>query len=316
MQEWKKRAERPQTIAVLLFERFSNHCLANTVEPLRAVNEILEREVYDWSFVTLDGKAVTSSSGLPVLPEARLSDHPGGDILMVMSSYDMAAHATPKAIRALKSAARRFDKLIGLDTGSWVMAAADLLDGKRATIHWNELTTFSEAFPAVDAVSERWVFDGNIATCGGAMTAFDLVREMIRRDHGEAIRLEIEAFFLHLSAEQPRHLTVNVQGPGLVYDALSRMTDAIEAPVAIEDLARQLKTTSRSLSRAFVAELGAPPQTVYKRLRLSAARRFAEQSDYSIAEIALRCGYANAAAMTRAFKSEFGRTPSSYRRTS
>ncbi|MEL7343507.1 MAG: GlxA family transcriptional regulator [Pseudomonadota bacterium] len=316
MQKWRNPPQGKQTVVVLLFERFSNHCLANAVEPLRATNELLGREAYAWDFVTLDGKGVASSSGLPVQPAARLADHPGGDVLFVMSSYDTPRLATPAATRALKSATRRFTTVAGLDTGSWLMAASDLLEGRRATIHWNDFVAFSEAFPNVDAVPDRVVFDGRWITCGGAMTAFDMVREMIRRTHGEAIRLEVEAFFLHPTAERPRHLTMNVQGPGLVYDALAAMSDAIEDPLPIEVIAKRAGTTPRTLTRAFNAQLGAPPQTVYKRLRLMAARRHAEQSDYSITEIALRCGYEDPAAMTRAFKAEFGQTPSSYRRTS
>lgn len=316
MQKWRTDTRSPQTIAVLLFERFSNHCLANAVEPLRAANELLGWEAYAWDFVTLDGQGVLSSSGLPVQPSAKLADHPGGDVLFVMSSYDTPRLATGATKRALTSASRRFTTIAGLDTGSWLLAAADLLDGRRATIHWNDFVAFSEAFPGVDATPDRVVFDGRWITCGGAMTAFDMVREMIRRTHGEAIRLEVEAFFLHPTAERPRHLTVNVQGPGLVYDALAAMSEAIEDPLPVESIAKRLGTTARTLTRTFNAQLGAPPQTVYKRLRLMAARRLAEQSDFSIAEIALRSGYEDPAAMTRAFKAEFGQTPSSYRRTS
>lgn len=316
MQKWRTQAQATETIAVLLFERFSNHCLANAVEPLRAANELLGWEAYAWDFVTLDGKGVASSSGLPVEPAAKLADHPGGDVLFVMSSYDTPRLATAAATRALKSASHRFTTIAGLDTGSWLLAAANLLDGRRATIHWNDFVAFSEAFPNVDAAPDRVVFDGRWITCGGAMTAFDMVREMIRRTHGEAIRLEVEAFFLHPTAERPRHLTMNVQGAGLVYDALAAMSDAIEDPLPIAAIAKDLGTTTRTLTRTFNTQLGAPPQTVYKRLRLMAARRLAEQSDFSIAEIALRSGYEDAAAMTRAFKAEFSQTPSSYRRTS
>ena len=116
MQNWITAPSGRQDVAILLFPRFSNHCLANAVEPLRAANEILMHEAYRWRFVTLDGAEVVSSSGLPVVPHGRLRDEPGGTFLFVMSSYDVTRHAGSATDRALNSAARRFEVVAGLDT--------------------------------------------------------------------------------------------------------------------------------------------------------------------------------------------------------
>ena len=298
---------------MLLFPRFSNHCLANAVEPLRAANEFLMREAYRWTFVTLDGAAVESSSGLPVLPGCRLRDHPGGAFLFVASSYDVRGYATQSAARALRAAARRFRAVAGMDTGAWLMAHAGLLDGVRATIHWDELTAFSEAFGEVDAVAERYVIEGDRMTCGGAMTAFDLVLNVIGQAHGEALRLEVAALFLHQSIEAPPDRPYRHRASPAVERALAAMSSTLETPLRIGELAARVQTTQRGLARAFRAELGASPMTVYKRMRLAAARRYAQQSNYSVTEIALRCGYRNAAAMTRAFVEQYGRPPSAFR---
>ncbi len=314
MRNWQIETADIQTVAVLLFPRFSNHCLANAVEPLRAANEKLMRIAYRWEIVTLDGEAVESSSGLPVLPACRLSDHPGGDFLFVMSSYDARRHASPRTSRALKSAAKRFPTLIGMDTGSWLMAEAELLDGLRATIHWDEFTAFSETFPDVRSVTDRVVAEPGRWSCGGAMTAFDLVLHLIRETHGEAVRLEVASVFLFQNTQPSQDLIFRRFGSDIVERAVTLMSSNLETPVPVGDIAGMLEISPRNLMRAFRNDLGAPPQTVYKRLRLMAARRYVEQSGYSIAEIALRCGYLNAAAMTRAFKDEFGIAPSRLRR--
>ncbi len=314
MRNWTLPAGAPQDVAVLLFPRFSNHCLANAVEPLRAANTLLMREVYRWSFVTLDGETVVSSSGLPVVPGGRLRDHPGGALLFVVASYDMRRLATGATARALTAAARRFGAVAGMDTGAWLMARAGLLDGRAATIHWDEFTAFSEAFDAVRTVPERFVIDGDRITCGGAMTAFDLVLELIARSHGEALRMEVSAFFLHQTTEPPLERAYRHRASPLVARCLRLMAARLETPPSIAELAAELRTSQRTLARAFHADLGAPPKTVYKRLRLAAARRHASGSDYPITEIALRCGYASAAAMTRAFVAEYGQPPSAFRR--
>ncbi|MEM8758709.1 MAG: helix-turn-helix domain-containing protein [Pseudomonadota bacterium] len=313
MRNWTLPKGAARDIAILLLPRFSNHCLANAVEPLRAANELLATDAYRWRFVTLDGEPVTSSSGLPVSPKCRLRDHPGGEMLFVMSSYDVRAFATPATSRALRGAAGRFRVLAGMDTAAWLMAEAQLLDGRPATIHREEQNAFSEAFPSVHVKPSRFVIDGDMITCGGAMTAFDLVLELIGRAHGEAIAQAVSAFFLHSSAGRGQEMQPRGRVSPVVEAALTVMAETLEAPLPIAALAARLGTTQRSLARAFAADLGASPRTVYKRQRLVAARRFAEGSRYTIAEIAVRCGYRSAASMTRAFVKEFGRPPTSVR---
>jgi transcriptional regulator GlxA family with amidase domain len=314
MRNWHIIDGQSENIGILLFEGFSNHCLANVVEPMRAANEMLRREAYCWSYLTLDGGAVTSSSGLPVLPDGKLSDAEGGSFLFVQPSYEYRRHATPQTSAALRAADKRFDRLAGLDTGSWLLAQAGLLDGMQATIHWDILVEFEEAFPKVDVSSERYVIEESHLSCGGAMTAFDLVLELIARRHGEALRLEVAAFFMQGDSARDHDPMRRSTGSELVDRAVALMRGHLETPLAMGELARQTGCSQRRLETLFRARLGASPKGVYKRLRLLAARRYAEQSRYSIAEIALRCGYVSASSMTRAFVEEFGAPPSHYRK--
>jgi AraC family transcriptional regulator, carnitine catabolism transcriptional activator len=309
MQISQKSPATTQQIGVLLFEHFSNHCLANAVEPLRAANMLSRNTLYQWQFVTLDGGPVTSSSGLPVLPKARLSDHPGGDMLLVLPSYGHLRHATPATARALRAAARRFTLLAGLDTGSWLLAAAGLLDGYRATIHWDEFDKFSETFPQVTTDSARFVIDRDRASCGGAMTAFDLVQDLIGRSHGPALQLEIASLFMQ-GAPMPREVTARTN---LVDAAVVLMRKNLEDPLTIPALARRLGCTQRKLEARFQQRLTDSPRKIYQRLRLQTARRMMTETESRVAEIALRCGYGDASAMTRAYRLEFGCAPTATR---
>ena len=118
----------PQVVNVLLFEAFSNHCLANAIEPLRAANTLSRQTLYDWRYHTMDGEPVASSSGLSISPDGQLKDA-RGDILLVMPSYDFRKHATWHATRGLNAASKRHAQVAGLDTGSWLLAEAGLLNG-------------------------------------------------------------------------------------------------------------------------------------------------------------------------------------------
>ena len=297
----------PTQISILLFDRFSNHCLANVLEPLRAANDLSSQQVFEWNIVVLGGQRVRSSSGLRLEADAQLADM-RGDILMVMPSYGFLTHANVTSSRALRAAARRFDILAGLDTGSWLLAEAGLLDGYRATIHWDELDRFSERFSDIDVQTEAVIYDRDRITCGGASTAFALAMQMIEKQHGAALRLRVEHLFSGAYAQRP------VRRGGIAARAVDLMRAHIEEPLPIAQLAQQLGRSQKHLEQQMLARLGAAPQVIYRRIRLERARQLSLDTTISVAEISVRCGYQDASAMTRAFRSEYGTTPQALRR--
>lgn len=313
MPEWTKTPERPVRIAFLLFDQFSNLCLANCIEPLRAANTLGARRVFDWQIVTTDGRTGRSSSGLDILASAALSQVSGLDYLFVLSSYDQDLHDTVATRRMLQQAMRQTQVMIGLDSGPWLMASAGLLDGRRATVHWDLLDAFTERFLEVDASRERLMRDGPIMTCAGAMSALDLTLGLIADHLGLAARLDVEALFIH--GDPP----LAVDGPDqiadpLVRQALALMRDHVERPLPMADLALRLSCHPRTLDRHFRSRLGASPGSVYRHLRLSAARKLIEDTRLSVAEIALRCGYDSPAALTRAIRRAYAATPRALRK--
>lgn len=311
MPNWKTPPIETQRIGVLLFDRFSNHCLANAVEPLRAANMLSRHRLFDWTFLSLDGAGVTSSSGLDIRPAMALGHETAGDILFVLPSYDHLLHANARTSRALRAAARRYRLVAGFDTGSWLLAEADLLTGYRATIHWEELPAFRERFPQVETLRARHVADRDRLTCSGAAAAFDLVLDLIGRHHGEALAQEVLALFMQTGEAAPRQTQKRYSR--LVARALALMQENLEEPLPVPDLANRLGRSQRQLEARMRTELGAGPRRVYLRQRLSYARKLAEETRLSIAEIAVRSGYGDPAAMTRAFRAEFGLTPSAAR---
>ena len=166
MPNWTKLSNTRQDFSFLLFEPFSNHVLANVLEPLRAANDLLGREAYRWTFLTVEGGAVRSSSGLPVMPHAALGDEGEGDVLVVLPSYGYRELPNPYLRRALRAASERYLWMAGVDCGAWLLADAELLEASRATIHYDEYDAFSERFPTVRAERSRW--GGALWSCCGA----------------------------------------------------------------------------------------------------------------------------------------------------
>lgn len=311
MQNWSNSTAAPRQFTFLVYESFSNHGLANLMEPFRAANSLLRRQVYRWQIITPDDGPVTSSSGLPVMPTVPRKDLGQGDVLFVISSYGQKEFATPANSAMLRGLAQLHTRVGSIDTGSWLLAQAGLLDGRRATIHFDLSDAFSERFPNVEVARMRWVEDGNRITCGGAMAGFDLSCELIGQDHGAALVLEIGQMFLSGMPSQPRTVS-RLGGDRRVDRCLAEMSANIETPLSMPELARRAGCRQRDLEQRFRKLFGAPPQKVYRRLRLDAGKRMLHEGDLAVAEVALRCGYADASAFARAFRVEYGASPRAF----
>jgi transcriptional regulator GlxA family with amidase domain len=307
MQSLTKINGQTQNFDILLFDNFSNHCLANTVEPLRAANTLSDETLYHWRFLTMDGAAVVSSSGMQVAPHGALNEGEG-TALMIMPSYGFRGLGSWDITKGLRAAAKRYTYLAGLDTGSWLLASAGLLAGYRATIHWEELTSFAETFPDVDAQRERFVMDRDRITCSGAMAAFDLIMHLISETHDPLLSVAVAQLFMTRDSARSHSSFSRTSGRS-VDRAISIMQEHLERPLSVGDVALQVGCTQRTLEQRMRAELNVTPQAVYRRLRLTLARKLVCDTDQRVTEIAARCGYENASAMTRAFKAEFDQTP-------
>ena len=127
MPEWTKSPKAPVRVSLLLFDQFSNLCLANCIEPLRAANTLSFSRAFDWSILTLSGAAARSSSGIEVLAHTALPTLVSTDYLFVLASYDHERHDMTQTRRALRAASRKARVTVGLDTGPWLLASAGLL---------------------------------------------------------------------------------------------------------------------------------------------------------------------------------------------
>jgi transcriptional regulator GlxA family with amidase domain len=164
-------------------------------------------------------------------------------------------------------------------------------------------------------VRSRYVIDANRITCTGAMATFDLVSALIGRDHGPLLAMEVAQVLMTENYSHGPAKTLRAES-SLVNRALKVMQAHLETPLPIATIARQIGCSQKILETRVQTEMQTTPQALYRRLRLNLARKLAAETDQSVAEIASRCGYDNASAMTRAFKAEFGETPRDVRRQS
>ncbi len=310
-------ARGPLTLAALVLPQASILEVASTLDPLRSANRHLGREAFRWRVVSPDGQAVPLTCGIELPSTGGLAAADGAEALIVIAGFRQAEVATQALIRQLGRMAPRFRALGGIDAGAWVLARAGLLDGHRATVHWEDLEDFAAAHPGVEVVPDRFVISGRMVTAGGAAPAADLMLHLIRARHGAATALQVAGSFITTARDgaEPQ-IAATPEAPGRdprVAAAMARMEARIDAPEPTAATARAVGLTARRLETLFRAELGMGPGAWGRDLRLQAARRMVTDTRHPLNEVALRAGFSSQGAFARAFRARFGVTASSLR---
>ncbi|MBT9244453.1 GlxA family transcriptional regulator [Gemmobacter fulvus] len=311
-------AQQPLSLALLVLPQCSILEVASTLDPLRAANRHLGTEAFRWRVVSPDGQAVPLTCGIELPSSGPLAMAEGADVLIVIAGYRQSEVATARLIRDLRRIAPRFAAIGGIDAGGWVLARAGLLDGRRATVHWEDLEDFAASHPQIDVVADRFVLAANRFTAGGAAPAADLMLHLIRTRHGPALALQVAASFLTTARDgaEPQ-IAPHAPDPRLdprVAAAIARMEARLDSPETTAQTARALGLSARRLEQLFDAALGRSPAAHALSLRLAAARRLITDTRHPLAEIALRTGFSSAATLSRAFRNSFGTPPSALRK--
>lgn len=300
-------------VTFLLFDGFSNLVLSCLLEPLRMVHDLYQDDI-TWRVISADDAPVASSSGLQLTPTVERAQIEGSDLLVIISSNGYRQHPTPENQRLVVSLVRQSRYVIGADAGAWTLAATGLLDNQRATLHWSVLNEFAETFPHVRVTPDRYIREGRIWTCGGASTALELVLAFIAEEFGAAKAFMTSSMFMHDAGpdrdKEPGALrmptALTVPGRDRMDAIISIMVETIENPLSLEALSERAHMSPRTLSRLFKAELGMSPGQYYRHVRLVHAREMAENTQLGLREIALRSGYSNAPALSKAFRKAYG----------
>jgi transcriptional regulator GlxA family with amidase domain len=305
---------QPTLMELLVVDGFSLMSLAATLEPLRAANRVSGRTLYEWRLVSPSGSAVTSSSEVSLAVSGGFDAAARRDALIVVAAFDAERHGAP-ALKKLRAVARSRVPLGGIESGSWILARGGLLDGYRATAHWEDVEEFAASFPGVEAVADRYVIDRDRFTAGGASPALDMMLHLIRAQHGMAIALKVASVFIydqeHLATDRQPVVSLGrleFAEPRLTA-AIRLMEGAIEETLPVAAIAKRIGLSARSLQSLFMCHLGVTPHAYYLDLRLDATRRLLLQTRWSVVAIAAACGFASSSDLARAFRRRYRCTP-------
>ncbi len=309
----------PYEVAILVVPKYSQLSLSALVEPLRMANTMAGRKLYTWTLFSPGGGPVRSSSDLSLAIENDIYELAVCDALFVVASYDVFSQITPRVLAVLRRLARAGTFMGALDAGGYFLAEAGLLDGCRATTHWDGLEDFRHRYRRIETVSDRYVFDGQRATTSGSLPSFDFTLEFIRRRDGLAIAGAVSGNFIYdhpRPGSEPQSVIsishLRDRNPKIAA-VLKLMETRMQDPLDTPELALAVGWSERTFLRRFRKAMNMTPQVYYRALRLDAGKRLLENSGLSIEEIAIACGFKTRGAFTRAFRKKYGRTPSDHR---
>jgi len=215
----------------------------------------------------------------------------------------------------LRLAARMGAPVGGLCTGAWALAQAGLLDGRTATIHWENRDGFREAFGEVRLSGARHVAEADRFTTAGGSSALDLMLGFVAGRHGEALAAAVADQLIHnpLRIDSADHEFSAAARLGLRHPRLAKVIETMEAhledPVSPAVLAREVGLSTRQLERLFRRHLNRSPKRYYMELRLRKARHLLAQTDMSVIHVALACGFASPSHFSRCYRAQFQTTP-------
>ena len=204
---------------------------------------------------------------------------------------------------------------IGVESGAWLLARAGLLNGRRATTHWEDFEDFAAAFPGIDLRPDRSVIDGRMITTAGSSPTFDMMIDLIRRTAGMAAAIDVASAFVYEASrgasdeQSPVSFSSAAGHDPRVVQAIRAMELCLEQPVTIAAIARRVSMSVRGLEQLFCKEIGQTPGAYFLALRLGAARRLVLDTRLPMTEIATRTGFSSVAALSRAFKKAYGAPP-------
>lgn len=278
---------------------------------------------YEVLSASVDGRPVRTDSDLTVTPAHGPEVLDGADTVVIPPygiSRAMATTPDPLALAAL-SRVRPGTRLVSICTGAFLLAAAGLLDGRRATTHWALADDFRELFPRVELdAGVLFVDHGDVLTSAGAASGVDVCLHLVRQDHGSDVANQVARRCVvppYRDGGQAQYIerplpSASGTGTGPTRDwALRRL----ELPLSLGELAAHAAMSTRTFARRFQEETGLSPGRWLTQQRLRRARHLLESSDLSVERVAHEVGFATATSLRRHLAAETGVAPSAYRRT-
>ncbi|MGR3761604.1 GlxA family transcriptional regulator [Roseobacteraceae bacterium NS-SX3] len=304
-----------QHFVFALVEDFTHMAFSCAVDPLRIANLISGKALYSWSFASANGETATASNGSVTLVHHRFASLPDCERLFVLSGINMRDQDSRGLIAALRRERSRGTHIGALCSGAYILAKAGFLDGMQAAIHWDYHDSFMEEFPEVNLVRNVFVADEKYITASGGTATADLMLHLIERGHGYDLSVAVADQMVYnavrnaTAAQRVSLQSRNGMRNKHLAKAIQIMHDRLDDPVSPALIAQDLGISTRQLERLFGKYVNSSPKKYFMEMRLERARHLLLQTEASVTEIAMACGFDSPGHFARVYRAAFGVTP-------
>lgn len=319
-QESSHDRRRVHRVVVIVDENSNPFELGCATEVFGLRRPEIGRELYDFRLCSPEPSTLMRDGFFTLTGVAELALADTADTLIVPNRPDVEVPRRPAVLDAVRRAHARGARLVGFCSGAFTLAEAGVLDGRRATAHWQWADSFRARFPSVRFEPDvLFVDDGDILTAAGSAAALDLGLHVVRRDHGAEIANSVSrrlVFAAHRDGGQRQFVERPV--PDLPDESLAPVLawaqERLDSPLTVATLATRASVSPATLHRRFQAQLGTTPLAWLTGERVALACRLIERGESRFELVARRSGLGTATNLRTLIRRETGLTPSAYQR--
>lgn len=300
----------------LMLPKMTMLAFSAAVEPLRIANQLTGKCLYRWYLLSEDGSPVRCSNGISIVVDGELADTKPGDTVFICSGVDGYLAASSRTISWLRDQAHHGRTLGGICTGAFTLARAGLLKERRFTLHWENQPAFEEIFPDLPITNQLYCRDSQIITCGGGNAGIDLFVSLIEEHYGTGLATRIAEMCLHgMPRRESNKQRLSIAAElgirhTLLTAILEDMRNGFAGDMDVETLAKKHGLSRRQLERLFQSQLNFSPAAKLRDIRVEQAHSLLSETNMSMIDVAVACGFQSEEAFRKAYKKRFGVVPS------
>ena len=302
-------------VGFLMVPNFSMIAFSAAIEPLRVANRMSGETLFEWVIASPTDEPISASNGVRVDVFSSIADLAECRLVFVCGGLDVQSHTDQTVLNVTRRLDRQGAVVGAICTGTYVLAAAGLLNESRCTIHWENIDGLAEEFPHLEITNELFEIFENRITCSGGTASLDMMLYLISEIHGQTLAAQVSDQFIHDRIRDPSdrqrmelRTRLGVSHPKLL-TVVALMEEHLEEPMSQTELASQAALSTRQLERLFRKYLSTTPTRYYLNLRLARARQLLRQTSLSILSVALACGFVSASHFSKCYRETYGKTP-------
>ena len=327
MKERRRTPTQPQTrrVVFLAFPQVVLLDLAGPWEVLSLANQLTDGSP-PYALELVNGgssEMIVSNGGISMAGNRNAGNCRGAIDTLIVPAADLTLTTDPpnRSTVVLQRLANHSRRVVSICGGAFFLAAAGLLDGRKATTHWRGTDELAARFPEIDVQADSiFVKDENIYTSAGVSAGIDLALALVEEDVGRALALNcarnLVVFMRRPGGQSQFSATLKSQHSerNSINELISWAADNLASDLSVESMARRVHMSTRNFSRVFRSEVGQTPAAFVEELRVEAVRRRLEETDESLDAISTICGFGSADSMRRSFQRVVNVAPNDYRR--